>query len=79
MIFYAYSTQGKVNAVFLGHKICTIGGGGNIPKKNTNFFSASLTSLTHNAMQIKVSSDNFNQQIHADGFHDWGSDSEAFP
>ena len=65
---------------FLG-RICTIGKGGGIFLKSTNFFSASLTSLSTYAMQIKVSSDDFNLQIHADadGFHDWGSDSEAFP
>ena len=38
-------------------------------------YLANFTSAT----KIKVSSDDFNQQIHAeaDGFHDWGS--EAFP
>ena len=37
-----------------------------------------LANFTY-AIKINVSSDDFNQQIHADGFHDWGFDSEAFP
>ena len=39
-----------------------------------------LANFTY-ATKIKVSSDDFNQQIHADadGCLDWGSDSEAFP